>query len=127
MKSLPRMFVIGCVALSAMALARSSNETDLRATLAGMGRGQAEFKTDTERTGTRTEVDVQADRLAGNASYSITIGANTPFVATTDHNGSLSFDQRFTTNPPVANAGDSVTIADANATIVLSGTLQVHH
>ncbi|MFI5385099.1 MAG: hypothetical protein ACHQ50_03170 [Fimbriimonadales bacterium] len=126
MFKLTKVLVVSLIALGTFAVA-SDDGTELRARLTGVGSGRAQWESEGVGTAMRSELEVQGRHLAAHASFTVTIGTNAPFSVTTNARGSFESEQRFTgTGQPVVNAGDSVTVADASVTIVLSGVMQSH-
>lgn len=126
MKNLSRVLVVPFIAICALAVA-STGDVDLRARLTGMGKGQAEWKTQDKGTRLRAELEVEGEHLTADTDYTVTVGTNAPFTVTTDSFGEFESEQRFNgAARPTVNVGDSVTVSDATNTVVLSGTFASH-
>ena len=114
------------LAIAAVAVVQQSR-VELRANLAaamGRAKGHATWKTRDQGQRMQAELEVEGERLARNADFTVTVGKNAPIDVTTDGFGSFEIDQRFIgpTRPTVA-AGNVVTVTDANNVVVLQGTL----
>jgi hypothetical protein len=96
---------------------------DLRALLTGAGKGKAQWQIRDKGNQRQAELEVEAERLMPNSTYTIVIANNTPMSATTNAFGSFEIEQRFNTaTRPTIVAGDSVSVIDGNSVTVLSGT-----
>lgn len=118
--------VVSVFVLALAAFAAQQSRVELRARLmaqTGRAKGNAQWKTRDENRRMEAELEVEGEKLAHNADFTVTIGSNAPFTVTSDAAGSFELEQRFNgTNRPVINNGDAVTVTDEANVVVLSGT-----
>ena len=116
------LLLTAAVALAALSVAQGSIE--LRATLTGIGKGKATWKTRDAGNQLQGELEVGGERLLPNTLYRVVIGANIWSVSSNAFGAFKLYKRYVGPNRPSIGAGTIVRVKNGTGIVVLSGAFQ---
>lgn len=112
--------------VAAVSIAAAGNgATIFRAKLTGQGKGSAKYVIKGAPKKQKAELEVEAEKLAKKANYTIQIGSEAPIQATTNAWGAFNVEIKYTgpTRPDI-KAATPIKVTDSTGLVILSGTFK---